>query len=71
MSKRALAVVVLLSLGSTALAQGNPPSPVVVNGRSYASWTEYFLSDEFRANGLRCGPVRDRRGSDGCAGVPG
>ena len=55
MSQRTLAVVALLCLCATAPVRAGSPSPVVVNGRSYESWTEYFLSDEFRANGLRCG----------------
>jgi len=55
MSPRTLAAVALLCLCFTAPVRAGSPSPVVVNGRSYESWTEYFLSDEFRDNGLRCG----------------
>ncbi len=55
MSKRAVVVAVYLSLCVATLVHADSPSPVVVNGKTYASWTAFFLSEEFRANGLRCG----------------
>jgi pregnancy-associated plasma protein-A/flagellar hook capping protein FlgD len=53
MSKHA--IVLLVCLGLCGAAPALASSPIVVNGKTYATWTEYFLSDEFRANGLRCG----------------
>lgn len=73
MRPRPLALLVLLGLCLAAPARPDPP-PVVVNGTLYPSWTAYFLSEEFRARGLRCGTpapaARGRRPAD-ALGSPG
>jgi hypothetical protein len=59
-------ILALLPMAFPALAAGPAPQkPVVVNGMTFSSWTDYFTSDYFRANGLRCGtpdPVAHRKG---------
>lgn len=53
--KRLLAIALLLAaIPGLARAQSEP-RPVIINGVTYGSWSEYFQSDYFRENGLRCG----------------
>jgi hypothetical protein len=55
MSKHGVVLAICLSLCWTTSVGAKGSHAIVVNGKTYASWTEYFTSDEFRANGLRCG----------------
>lgn len=55
MTKRAIVALILACLFCWAPAHASSSSQIVVNGKPYASWTAYFLSDEFRLGGLRCG----------------
>lgn len=64
MIKRAIVVLSLASLCAWLPAFASPSSQVVVNGKTYPSWTAYFLSDEFRINGLRCGTKDPLAGKD-------
>ena len=64
MTRRILATLMMLVIPGAVAAQA-PSRPVVVNGILYSSWTEYFQSDVFRENGLRCGtrtPVLHKSG---------
>ena len=62
-------LAVLLVQGAQAAGDG----PIVVDGRTFASWTDFFLSDYFRENGKRCGTPTPQipRGSSHILGGPG
>ena len=59
----------LLARGADAAGNG----PIIVDGRTFASWTDFFLSDYFRDNGKRCGTPSPRfhGGSSQILGGPG
>lgn len=50
----AIIIGVCAGFAPTALADDRTDDPVEVNGRLYGSWSEYFLSDQFRAMNGRC-----------------
>ncbi len=57
---RMLWILTLLAAcgASGALAAG--AGPIVVDGRTFASWSDFFTSDYFRDNGKRCGTPAPR-----------
>lgn len=52
--RRVALVVLVAALWSAAAAQA---SPIVIQGKAYASLSEYFRSGEFQSRGLRCGTL--------------
>ncbi len=48
-------LLLILCFALPAAAGGITPEPVVVDGLTYATWSDYFQSDHFQSLGRRCG----------------
>ncbi|MEO5616284.1 MAG: M43 family zinc metalloprotease [Candidatus Eisenbacteria bacterium] len=70
---RFLFILIALTVPGTRVSGAASAGPIMVDGRVFASWTDFFLSDYFRENGKRCGtpdPLAPR-GTPGFLGGPG